>query len=51
MTPAVVAAERAGIPFTLREYEHDQKAASYGLEADDLVRLTDARVAPIASGA
>ena len=42
MTPAVVAAERAGIPFTLHEYEHHPKAESYGLEA---------AVAPIASGA
>jgi Cys-tRNA(Pro)/Cys-tRNA(Cys) deacylase len=32
MTPAVVAAERAGIPFTLHEYEHEAGAA-YGLEA------------------
>ncbi len=32
MTPAVVAAERAGIAFTLHEYEHEAGAA-YGLEA------------------
>ena len=32
MTPAVVAAERAGIPFTLHEYEHEAGAA-YGPEA------------------
>ena len=33
MTPAVVAAQRAGISFALHEYEHDPKADSYGLEA------------------
>ena len=32
MTPAVVAAERAGIPFTLHEYEHEP-GATYGEEA------------------
>lgn len=33
MTPAVVAAQRAGIRFALHEYEHDPAAGSYGLEA------------------
>lgn len=33
MTPAVRAAERAGIPFRLHQYEHDPAARSYGLEA------------------
>ena len=32
-TPAVRAAEEAGIPFRLHEYEHDPGAASYGDEA------------------
>ena len=32
-TPAVRAAEAAGIPFTLHEYEHDPGTASYGDEA------------------
>jgi Cys-tRNA(Pro)/Cys-tRNA(Cys) deacylase len=32
-TPAIAAAERAGIRFSLHEYEHDQQATSYGLEA------------------
>jgi len=32
-TPAVSAVERAGIVFRLHEYEHDPRAASYGLEA------------------
>ena len=44
MTPAVVAAERAGIPFTLHEYEHDPKAESYGLEAAEKTGVDPARV-------
>jgi Cys-tRNA(Pro)/Cys-tRNA(Cys) deacylase len=32
-TPAIAAAERAGIRFSLHEYAHDPQAASYGLEA------------------
>ena len=44
MTPAVVAAERAGIPFTLHEYEHDPKAESYGLEAAEKTGVEPERV-------
>ena len=44
MTPAVVVAERAGIPFTLHEYEHDPKAESYGLEAAAKTGVDPARV-------
>ena len=33
MTPAVVAAKRAGIPCRVLEYEHDSTAESFGLEA------------------
>ena len=44
MTPAVVAAERAGITFTLHEYEHDPKAESYGLEAAEKTGVDPARV-------
>ena len=33
MTPAIVAARRAGIPFRTHEYEHDPATTSYGLEA------------------
>ena len=44
MTPAVVAAERAGIAFTLHEYEHDPKAESYGLEAAAKTGVDAARV-------
>jgi Cys-tRNA(Pro)/Cys-tRNA(Cys) deacylase len=44
MTPAVVAAERAGIAYTLHEYEHDPKAESYGLEAAEKTGVDAARV-------
>ena len=44
MTPAVVAAERAGIPFTLHEYEHDPRSESYGLEAAEKTGVDSARV-------
>ena len=43
MTPAVVAAGRAGIPFTLHEYEHEAGAA-YGLEAAAKTGVDAARV-------
>ena len=43
MTPAVVAAERAEIPFTLHEYEHEAGAA-YGLEAAAKTGVDAARV-------
>lgn len=32
-TPAIAAAEKAGIAFTVHEYQHDDSAESYGLEA------------------
>src|SRR5205085_7187030 len=43
-TPAVAAAERAAIPFRIHSYEHDPKAASYGLEAAEKLGLDPARV-------
>ena len=43
-TPAIVAAERAGVSFRLHEYVHDAKAASYGLEAAEKLGLDPARV-------
>ena len=43
-TPAIVAAERAGIEFTVHEYAHDPKAASFGLEAADKLGVDPARV-------
>lgn len=44
MTPAVNAARRAGIPFTLHEYRHDPRAESYGLEAAEALGVDVARV-------
>lgn len=38
-TPATVALNRAGVPFTLHEYAHDPGAASYGLEAAEQLGL------------
>ena len=43
-TPAIAAAERAGIAFTVHEYVHDPKAASYGLEAAEKLGVDPARV-------
>jgi len=43
-TPAIVAAERAGIAFTILEYAHDPAAASYGLEAAAALGLDPASV-------
>jgi Cys-tRNA(Pro)/Cys-tRNA(Cys) deacylase len=43
-TPAIVAAERAGIAFAVHEYAHDPKAASYGLEAADKLGVESDRV-------
>lgn len=43
-TPATVALTRAGIAFTLHEYDHDPRAASYGLEAAEALGLDPARV-------
>ena len=44
MTPAVNAARKAGVPFTLHEYRHDPRAESYGLEAAEALGLDPARV-------
>jgi Cys-tRNA(Pro)/Cys-tRNA(Cys) deacylase len=38
-TPATVALTRAGVPFTTHAYEHDPAAASYGLEAAEVLGL------------
>jgi Cys-tRNA(Pro)/Cys-tRNA(Cys) deacylase len=43
-TPAIVAAERAGVAFTVHEYAHDPKAASYGLEAAEKLGIDPAFV-------
>ena len=43
-TPAVAAAERAAIDFSLHEYAHDPAADSYGLEAAEKLGVDPARV-------
>lgn len=39
MTPATVALTREGIAFTVHEYDHDPRAASFGLEAAEALGL------------
>ena len=43
-TPATRAAAAAGIAFTVHEYRHDPRAASYALEAVEALGLDAARV-------
>ncbi len=43
-TPATVALARAGVPFTLHEYDHDPRAGSFGLEAAGALGLDPERV-------
>lgn len=43
-TPATVALTRAGIAFTLRAYEHDPAAESFGLEAAKALGVEPERV-------
>ena len=43
-TPATVALAAAGIAFEVRAYEHDPRAASYGLEAAEALDVDPARV-------
>ncbi|WP_107774560.1 Cys-tRNA(Pro) deacylase [Nocardioides sediminis] len=43
-TPATVALAAAGIEFTLHPYEHDPRAASYGLEAAGALGVEPERV-------
>jgi Cys-tRNA(Pro)/Cys-tRNA(Cys) deacylase len=43
-TPATLALTRAGVGFTVHEYEHDPRAASYGLEAASALGLDPALV-------
>ena len=44
MTPAVLAARKAGIEFELLSYAHDPSAESYGLEAAEALGLAPALV-------
>ena len=43
-TPAIVAAERAKVAYTVHEYAHDPRAESYGLEAAEALGVEPARV-------
>jgi Cys-tRNA(Pro)/Cys-tRNA(Cys) deacylase len=43
-TPATVALDRAGIGYRLHPYDHDPRAASYGLEAATALGVDPARV-------
>ena len=43
-TPATVTLTGAGIDFSVHEYDHDPRAASYGLEAAAVLGLDPARV-------
>ncbi|MGZ4381440.1 MAG: Cys-tRNA(Pro) deacylase [Gaiellaceae bacterium] len=43
-TPAIAAAEQAGIAFRTHAYEHDPKAQSYGLEAAEKLGVEPGRV-------
>jgi Cys-tRNA(Pro)/Cys-tRNA(Cys) deacylase len=43
-TPATVALTAAGVDFTLHAYEHDPRAASYGLEAAEALGVEPGRV-------
>lgn len=44
MTPAIVAAKRAKIPYAIHEYHHDPKAESYGEEAAEALGLDQRQV-------
>jgi Cys-tRNA(Pro)/Cys-tRNA(Cys) deacylase len=43
-TPAIAAAERAGVVHRVHGYEHDPRAPSYGLEAAEKLGVDPARV-------
>jgi Cys-tRNA(Pro)/Cys-tRNA(Cys) deacylase len=43
-TPAIATAERAGIAHSVHAYDHDPKAASYGLEAAERLGVDPGRV-------
>jgi Cys-tRNA(Pro)/Cys-tRNA(Cys) deacylase len=43
-TTATISLERAKIPFTVHEYAHDPRSASYGLEASEALGVPPERV-------
>ncbi|EGB14381.1 ybaK/ebsC protein [Pseudodesulfovibrio mercurii] len=44
MTPAINAAKKAKIPYTVHEYEHDPAAPSFGVEAAEKLGVSPERV-------
>lgn len=44
MTPAILAANRAGIRYVVHEYSHDPATSSYGIEAAEALGLDPAQV-------
>ncbi|MDA0350904.1 MAG: Cys-tRNA(Pro) deacylase [Chloroflexi bacterium] len=44
MTPGVDAARAAGIPYEIATYDHDPRAAAYGLEAAEVLGIAPGRV-------
>ncbi|MCZ8205946.1 Cys-tRNA(Pro) deacylase [Gemmatimonas sp.] len=44
MTPAILLARKSGVPHDVLSYEHDPRAASFGLEAATLLGLDPASV-------
>ena len=44
MTPAIQTAKKAGIEYTVHEFEHDPNAGSYGLEASTALGIDETRV-------
>ena len=43
-TPATVALEKAGVPFTLHEYDYDPNAARIGMQAAEALGIEPARL-------
>ena len=44
MTPAIKLAEKRGIAFTVKSYEHDPKCSSYGLEAAEKLSIDPVQI-------
>jgi len=44
MTPGILAAKKAGVPFTVHEYDHDPSAPSFGMEAAEKLGIPPERV-------
>ncbi|HPY40929.1 MAG TPA: Cys-tRNA(Pro) deacylase, partial [Thiolinea sp.] len=44
MTPAILAARKAGFPFQTHEYQHNPAVSSYGLEAAAALQVEPKRV-------